>query len=59
MVRYLDHSDYLVKTRCITSKFLGRAKHNLYQYFLSSAEGMCEGKLLQVLLNYASMSLNF
>ena len=60
MVRYLDHSDYLVKTRYVTSEFLGHAGHNdLYQNFLSSAEGMDERKLLQVSMDGPSVNLKF
>ena len=58
MVRYFDHSDFLVKTRYVTSEFLGHAGHNdLYQNFLSSAEGMDEKKLLQVLMGGPSVNL--
>lgn len=40
MVRYLDHSDYLVKTRYATSKFLAHARHNdLYQTFCPLLKG--------------------
>ena len=49
MVRYLDHYDYLVKTRYVASEFLGDARHNdLYQNFLSSPEGMDFWILAQV-----------
>ena len=60
MVRYLEHSDFQVKTRYVTSEFLGHARHNdLYQNFLSSAEGMDERKLRQMLRDGPSLNLKF
>ena len=60
MVTYLDHSDYLVKMRYITSEFLGDARHNdLYQNVLSSAEWMDEKKLHQVLMDGHSVNFMF
>ena len=60
MVWCLDHSDCLVKNRYATPEFLGPARHNdLYQNFLSSAEGMDEKKLLQVWMDGPSVNLKF
>ena len=60
MVRCLDHSDYLVKTRYVTSEFLGPARHNdRYQNFPFSAERMDEKKLLHVWMDGPSVNLKF